>query len=97
MAVTPNKSASMPWDQVRKVCLDYTIHGLEELSQAPRKDTSKPLTFVYVSGANAERDPAKKPWLLGEYSVMRVSSCPPCVLVFPFGNLELHEISMIRN
>ncbi|KAH0499066.1 hypothetical protein TgHK011_006283 [Trichoderma gracile] len=71
MAVTPNKSASMPWEEVRKVCLDYTIHGLEELSKAPRNDTSKPLRFVYVSGANAERDPAKKPWLLGEYSLMR--------------------------
>ncbi|KAL7820164.1 hypothetical protein V8C44DRAFT_315648 [Trichoderma aethiopicum] len=71
MAVTPNKSATMPWDQVRKVCLDYTIHGLEELSKARRNDTSKPLTFIYVSGANAERDPAKKPWLLGEYCIMR--------------------------
>ncbi|EGR50691.1 uncharacterized protein TRIREDRAFT_105003 [Trichoderma reesei QM6a] len=71
MAVTPNKSASMPWEEVRKVCLDYTIYGLEELSKAPRNDRSKPLRFVYVSGANAERDPTKKPWLLGEYIIMR--------------------------
>lgn len=62
----------MPWEEVRKVCLDYTIYGLEELSKAPRNDRSKPLRFVYVSGANAERDPTKKPWLLGEYIIMRV-------------------------
>ncbi|KAL6858438.1 NAD(P)-binding protein [Trichoderma novae-zelandiae] len=71
MAVTPGKSVSMSWDEVRKVCLDYTLHGLGELSRAPRNDPSKPLSFVYVSGASAERDPTKKPWVLGNYSIMR--------------------------
>ncbi|PNP57833.1 hypothetical protein THARTR1_01991 [Trichoderma harzianum] len=61
----------MPWDEVRKICLDYTIAGLEELSKAPRNNTTKPLHFVYVSGANAERDQSKKPWVLGDYCLMR--------------------------
>ncbi|PTB64365.1 hypothetical protein BBK36DRAFT_1123796 [Trichoderma citrinoviride] len=71
MAVTPNNSASMPWDEVRKICLDYTIYGLEQLSKASRKDASKPLHFVYVSGAIAQRDPAKKPWMMGDYGLLR--------------------------
>jgi hypothetical protein len=34
---------------------------------------AKPFRFLYMSGSNSQRDPAKKPWLLGDYSVMRVS------------------------
>ncbi|KAL6823943.1 hypothetical protein V8C43DRAFT_79494 [Trichoderma afarasin] len=71
MAVTPRNSSKMPWDEVRKICSDYTIAGLEELSKAPRNNTTKPLRFVYVSGANAERDQSKKPWVLGDYCLMR--------------------------
>ncbi|EHK16716.1 uncharacterized protein TRIVIDRAFT_41189 [Trichoderma virens Gv29-8] len=71
MAVTPSNSGKMPWDEVRKICLDYTIAGLEELSKAPRDNAKKPLQFVYVSGANAERDQSKKPWILGDYCLMR--------------------------
>ncbi|KAK4069917.1 uncharacterized protein Triagg1_6712 [Trichoderma aggressivum f. europaeum] len=71
MAVTPRISSQMPWDEVRKICLDYTIAGLEELFKAPRNNTTKPLHFVYVSGANAERDQSKKPWVLGDYCLMR--------------------------
>ncbi|UKZ77731.1 hypothetical protein TrVFT333_005455 [Trichoderma virens FT-333] len=52
MAVTPSNSGKMPWDEVRKICLDYTIAGLED-------------------GANAERDQSKKPWILGDYCLMR--------------------------
>lgn len=72
MAVTPRNSGKMPWDEVRKICLDYTIAGLEVLSKAPRNDATKPLQFVYVSGANAERDQSRKPWVLGDYCLMRV-------------------------
>ncbi|KAJ8099000.1 putative nucleoside-diphosphate-sugar epimerase protein [Lipomyces tetrasporus] len=27
--------------------------------------------FIYTSGANGERDPSKKPWVLGDYCLMR--------------------------
>lgn len=33
---------------------------------------ARPFRFLYMSGANAERDQTKKPWLLGDYSLMRV-------------------------
>jgi hypothetical protein len=73
MAVTPNKSATMPWEEVQKICLDYTVNGLETLSKLPRGNEAKPLKFLYISGANAERDQTKKPWVLGGYCLMRVS------------------------
>ncbi|KAL7784590.1 hypothetical protein V8C37DRAFT_395559 [Trichoderma ceciliae] len=71
MAVTPRKSGTMPWEEVRKVCLDYTIAGLETLSKLPPGNTAKPLKFLYISGANTERDQTKKPWVLGDYCLMR--------------------------
>jgi hypothetical protein len=72
MAVTPPKFKTMPREEVRKVCLDYTIAGLETLSKLPRNNTAKPLQFLYVSGANTERDQTKKPWVLGDYFLLRV-------------------------
>ncbi|GFP52293.1 hypothetical protein TASIC1_0001044500 [Trichoderma asperellum] len=71
MAVTPRKSGAMPWDEVRKICLEYTIAGLETLSKLPRGNEAKPLRFLYVSGANTERDQTKKPWVMGDYCLMR--------------------------
>ncbi|KAL7927942.1 hypothetical protein ACQKWADRAFT_17902 [Trichoderma austrokoningii] len=71
MAVTPNKSATMPWDEVRKICVEYTVTGLETISKLPRGNKAKPLRFLYVSGANTERDQTKKPWVLGSYCLMR--------------------------
>jgi hypothetical protein len=73
MAVTPNKSATMPWDEVRKICVEYTVAGIETLSKLPRGNEAKPLRFFYVSGANTERDQTKKPWVMGGYCLMRVS------------------------
>jgi hypothetical protein len=75
IAVLPTKYKSLPWDEVRKICIDYTLTGLDTITQLPRSAEAgnRPLHFVYVSGTAAERDPTKKPWLLGDYAVMRVS------------------------
>jgi hypothetical protein len=73
MAITPSKSRQMPWEEVKKICLDYTITGLETISQLPRNSAGSPFRFIYTSGSNAERDQNKKPWILGDYSLMRVS------------------------
>jgi hypothetical protein len=72
LAITPTKSKTMAWDEVRKVCLDYTVNGLSVTSQLARDSTS-PFRFVYVSGSSAERDQSKKPMFLGDYLLMRVS------------------------
>ncbi|KXX80361.1 Protein FMP52, mitochondrial [Madurella mycetomatis] len=72
IAITPSKSATMPWEQTVKVCRDYAIKGIETLSQLPRGSQGKtPLRFVYISGSNSERDPSKKPMILGDYCLMR--------------------------
>ncbi|KAF4977819.1 hypothetical protein FZEAL_5726 [Fusarium zealandicum] len=71
LAITPTKANSMPAEQVRKVCLDYAMTGLDTIAKLPRDGVSQPLRFLYISGSSAERDPAKKPWILGNYSLMR--------------------------
>lgn len=95
MAVTPNKSMTMPWDEVRKICLDYTVAGIETLSKLPRGNDAKPLRLVYVSGANVERDQTKKPWMMGGYLLMRVSirhslseHCPASLVTKSFYHRE---------
>ncbi|KAH6892899.1 hypothetical protein B0T10DRAFT_481078 [Thelonectria olida] len=71
IAITPSKSKLQPWDEVRKVCHDYTRTGLETMSQLHGDQKTAPLRFIYTSGANAQRDPSKKPWVLGGYCLMR--------------------------
>ena len=65
----------MAWDEVRKICVDYAVNAVDTFSKLPRTDKTGPFRFLYISGSNAERDPAKKPWILGDYCVMRV--CKP--------------------
>ncbi|KAK3683430.1 hypothetical protein B0T22DRAFT_467900 [Podospora appendiculata] len=71
LAVTPSKYKSFPWDDVVKVCRDYTAKAIETMSQLPRGDATKPFRFIYVSGVNSERDQTKKPLILGDYCLMR--------------------------
>ncbi|KAH7009916.1 hypothetical protein EDB80DRAFT_714075 [Ilyonectria destructans] len=71
IAITPSRSKTRPWDEVRKVCLDYTVTGIETLSQLSGDRSTGPMRFIYTSGDRAERDPNKKPLILGEYSLMR--------------------------
>lgn len=63
----------MSVEESRRICLDYTVKGLEIISRLPRGSVAKPLRFIYTSGAKAERDQNNKPWILGDYSLMRVS------------------------
>ncbi|KAH8698435.1 putative nucleoside-diphosphate-sugar epimerase [Talaromyces proteolyticus] len=67
IAITPGKLKTMPFEQTRKICLDYTAKGLEAMAAT----SNKPFRFIYTSGAKAERDQSKKPWILGDYSLMR--------------------------
>ncbi|KAK9241494.1 hypothetical protein V1506DRAFT_517969 [Lipomyces tetrasporus] len=68
----PSHLKTMPWEEVRKICYDYTVKGLETIAQLPQDSSAgKPLRFIYTSGAKGERDPSKKPWVLGDYCLMR--------------------------
>lgn len=76
IAITPAKAQTSPWNEVEKVCRDYAVNGQKILTELPRSENSKPLRFVYLSGVSGERDPSKKPWILGQYSLLRVSFLP---------------------
>ncbi|KAJ6790279.1 hypothetical protein PWT90_07510 [Aphanocladium album] len=71
LAVTPSKSKTMDFELVKKICVEYVMEGFNVLKQLPHAQDDKPLRFVYASGAKAERDQTKKPWILGDYTLMR--------------------------
>ncbi|KAI1457874.1 hypothetical protein F4805DRAFT_158284 [Annulohypoxylon moriforme] len=72
IAVTPAQLRTMGWDLACKICRDYAIKGIETITQLPRGDgDNKPFRWVYISGSSSVRDPADKPWVLGDYCVMR--------------------------
>ncbi|KAJ7708285.1 putative nucleoside-diphosphate-sugar epimerase [Mycena rosella] len=68
VAITPSKSASMPVDEVKRVCQDCTLAGLRALHDA---GPATPFRFLYVSGIAAERDQSKTPKFRPEYALMR--------------------------
>ncbi|KAK4159987.1 hypothetical protein QBC43DRAFT_326209 [Cladorrhinum sp. PSN259] len=67
IAVTPSQLKTVPWETTVKVCRDYAVNGIKNLSTV----ASSPFRFIYISGDNAERDQTKKPLLLGDYCLMR--------------------------
>jgi hypothetical protein len=75
VAIKPSKSRGLEFDEVRRVCHDYTLAGLQAMVEAHGKSGSNaaPLRFMYMSGSAAERDPKKVPILMPEYLLMRVS------------------------
>lgn len=84
--MTPSKLKAMPWDEVCKICCEFALVGLQTISQLPRSSEQKPLRFIYISGAKAERDPTKKPLVMRKYVLMRVSSSRliACLNIYPY-------------
>lgn len=75
IAVTPSKLKTVTPEESAKISRDYAVTAIDTISHLARPiDSKTPLRFIYMSGANAERDPAKKPWVLGDNALMRVSS-----------------------
>ncbi|KAK0665315.1 hypothetical protein QBC41DRAFT_328100 [Cercophora samala] len=68
IAITPPQLTTVPWETTVRVCRDYAVNGVRIISSLTEK---RPFRFVYISGTNAVRDPARKPLLLGEYCVLR--------------------------
>ena len=79
VAITPRKSRSLPFDEVRRICHDHTLAGLEAVFKAHSQGggTSSPFRFLYMSGTASERDQGKKPRLMADYYLMRVREPPP--------------------
>jgi hypothetical protein len=70
IAVTAPNLKTMPFEDVEKICFDYTATGIENMSPL----ASKLFRFLYISGFNGERDQTKKPWIMRDYALLRVSS-----------------------
>ncbi|KIW66093.1 hypothetical protein PV04_08297 [Phialophora macrospora] len=71
LAITPNRSRSLPWAEVVKVCHDYTMTGLQAIFEARGSARPNPLQFLYMSGMAAERDQTKTPKFMPKYSLLR--------------------------
>jgi len=74
VAITPSKSKSLPFEEVRRVCQDNALAGLEAIFEARgQSDSGRPFRFMYISGSAAERDQNKTPSYMPQYRLMRVS------------------------
>ncbi|KAL2039747.1 hypothetical protein N7G274_007606 [Stereocaulon virgatum] len=73
VAITPSKSRGLEFDEVRRVCHDYTLAGLQAIFEAHGKSGSNaaPLRFMYMSGSAAQRDPKEVPRFMSKYLLMR--------------------------
>lgn len=72
MGITPGKASTYDFAEVKRVCQDCTMAGLEALREA-NSAAPKPVRFVYLSGEGVSQDFATKPFILGDYRIMRVS------------------------
>ena len=75
MAITPRKSRGLDFGDVRHVCQDYTLAGLQAMFEARGESGTgvTPFRFMYLSGRAVERDQNKTPTFMPPYSLMRVS------------------------
>ncbi|KAI1330738.1 NAD(P)-binding protein [Xylariaceae sp. FL0255] len=68
VAITPSKSASYDFAEVKRICQTSTLNGLRAMHEA---GPAAPFRFLYMSGAASERDQSKTPSYKPEYSKMR--------------------------
>jgi len=67
--VTPTKSKDASFEEVTKICYDYTVNGIKNIASV----ANTPFRFVYTSGVTVERDQTKTLPFLHDYRLMRVS------------------------
>ncbi|EMR66325.1 putative nucleoside-diphosphate-sugar epimerase protein [Eutypa lata UCREL1] len=70
VAILPTQLSSYTKEEIRRVCLESAVAGIEIMCQA---GPAKPFRFLYMSGAGAERNQSKRPKVMPEYSLLRVS------------------------
>lgn len=74
VAVTPFRSAGFDFAEVKRVCQDCTLAGFKGIYEA---GPARPFRFLYFSAEGTPQDPSQRPFILGDYQVMRVSFCLP--------------------
>ncbi|KAJ5501844.1 hypothetical protein N7453_006661 [Penicillium expansum] len=78
VAVTPFRTGSFDFAEVKRVCQDCTLAGFKAMCEA---GPAKPFRFIYFSADGTPRDPTKKPAIMGDYQVMR---CETELMVIKF-------------
>ncbi|KAJ5804577.1 uncharacterized protein N7518_000880 [Penicillium psychrosexuale] len=68
VAVTPFRTSSFDFAEVKRVCQDCTLAGFKAMYEA---GPAKPFRFIYFSADGTPRDPTKRPAIMGDYQVMR--------------------------
>ncbi|CAI7616330.1 unnamed protein product [Penicillium glandicola] len=68
VAVTPFRTGSFDFDEVKRVCQDCTRLGFEAMYEA---GPARPFRFMYLSADGTPRDPTKKPVIMADYQIMR--------------------------
>lgn len=76
VAITPSKSKTYDFEEVRRICQTSPIACLRSMHEA---GPAAPFRFLYMSGAAAERDPTKTPTFMPQYGLMRVSQSSHCI------------------
>jgi hypothetical protein len=73
LALTPMRSKQHPWDEVVRITKGYCMAGMQAIADARRAaGKTNEFRFVYVS-ANGISPDMKRPLMLGDYMLMRVS------------------------
>ncbi|KAG6362264.1 hypothetical protein INS49_010494 [Diaporthe citri] len=70
VGITLGRSNTYDFAEVKHVCQDCTMAGLEALREA-NSAAPKPVKFVYLSGHGISQDFTTKPFIMGEYRTMR--------------------------
>ncbi|KAJ5893426.1 hypothetical protein N7495_005117 [Penicillium taxi] len=78
VAVTPFRTSSFDFAEVKRVCQDCTLAGFKAMYES---GPAKPFRFLYFSADGTPRDPTKRPVIMGDYQVMR---CETELMVIKF-------------
>jgi hypothetical protein len=62
----------MDFAEVKRVCQNCTVAGLNAIKELAAASAT-PMTFIYMRAEGTTEDLTKKPFLFGDYSIMRVS------------------------
>ncbi|KAI1102028.1 NAD(P)-binding protein [Jackrogersella minutella] len=86
VAITPTKSRTYDFEEVRRVCQTCTLAGFKTIHDS---GVSKPFRFLYMSGATVDRDPTKTALFQPEYTRMRGDTeTKVLALASEFGGVE---------
>lgn len=70
VAVTPFRAGQFDADEVKRVCQTCTLAGFKAMYESSAR---RPFRFIYFSAEGTPTDVSKKPLVLGDYQIMRVS------------------------